>query len=762
MAFCMGVMFSNGKLSLGVCSEMSTVLQVKFFASFEVLRNGEPVQNKAWPQRKTQTLLKILLHQRGQVYTQDQLIDMLFPEQDPDSASRNLHKRVSELRRILEPALKRGQESSFVIRMGQGYGFSQDENCWTDLEDFTREVSKARRRQENGEWKLALESYKQALELYQGDFLDEDRYEEWTLEPRDRWRERYLTTLEGATECHMRQGHYPWAIEAAQTALTQNEYSEALYRQLLVCYWRSGEQSKISQTFQKCLNALKELGLEPSTETAKIYANIQGGETAGLESIYPALRRVSAKATPAREENPRSIAVLPFVNVSPDPENEYFSDGLTEELINALTRIEDLQITSRTTAFAFKNKNLPLSEIGQQLGVATALEGSVRKAGNRVRVTARLVQVSDDAQLWSERYDRELEDIFAIQDEITQHIVENLKLTLSSEENELLTKHYTENLEAYNLYLQGRYFWNKRAIEGLEKAIELFEQAIQLDPDYALAYAGLADTYNILSEYDWLSPKETLPKAREAARKALEIDDSLAEAHASYAYVCFYYDWDFEKAETEFKRSIELDSQYPVARMWYSNFLMAMGRTEESLSEIRIAQELEPLSTLYSACAGSMCYFAREYDEAIDHALKSLEMEPQFGLANVILTWSYEQKEMFKDAIFQGQRAIDLIDSPQVQSYLGHAYASSGEEDKAREILKALIEQSEKRFVSPLCIATIYAGLGELDEAFEWMEKAYEVRSFDITYLNVWPMVDNLRSDPRFDEILERIGLPKV
>jgi TolB-like protein/DNA-binding winged helix-turn-helix (wHTH) protein len=741
---------------------MSEGLQVKFFGNFEVIRDGEVIPNKSWPQRKTQTLLKILLHQRGQTYSQDQLIDLLFTEQDPESASRNLHKRVSELRRILEPELKRGQESKFVVRLGQGYALSQEESCWTDLEEYALQIREAKESQDDGDWALALESFERALELYRGDFLDEDRYEEWTLEVRDRWRERNHTTLEGATECRMRQGHYPLAIESAQQALSANEFAENVYRQLLVSFWRSGEQSRVSQIYQRCVEALEELGVEPSGETERIFENIQNAETEELERIYPPLRTVVQKSTQARVENPRSIAVLPFVNVSPDPENEYFSDGLTEELINALTRIEELQITSRTTAFAFKNKNLPLHEIGEQLGVATALEGSVRKAGNRVRVTVQLVQIADETQLWSERYDRELEDIFAIQDEITQHIVANLKLTLTSEENELLTKHYTDNLDAYNLYLQGRYFWNKRSMDSLTKAIELFEEAIALDSEYALAYAGLADSYNILSEYDWLSPAETMPKAREAALKALEIDETLAEAHASYGYVCFYYDWDFKTAEYEFKRSIELDPQYPIARMWYSNFLMAMGRKDQSLNEIRVAQDLEPLSTLLSACAGSMCYFAREYDEAIEYALKSLEMEPQFGLANVILTWSYEQKQMFKDAISQGKQAIDLINSPQVLSYLGHAYAASGEEENAKIILEDLKKQSKERFVSPMCIATIYAGLEDFDEAFAWLEKAYEVRSFDITYLNVWPMVDNLRSDPRFSDLLEKIGLPII
>ena len=234
-------MFQNEARSVLDGVTMSTGMEIKFFGTFEVIREGEPIPNKAWPQRKTQTLLKILLHQRGQVYTQDQLIDYLFPEQDPDSSSRNLHKRVSELRRILEPDLKRGQESSFVVRMGQGYAFSQDENCSTDLEEFTRLVSTGRRKQESSEWELALDSYRKALELYRGDFLDEDRYEEWTLEIRDQWRERYQLALESAAECHMREGHFPLAIEAAQKALALNEYSEALHRQLLISYWRAGE-----------------------------------------------------------------------------------------------------------------------------------------------------------------------------------------------------------------------------------------------------------------------------------------------------------------------------------------------------------------------------------------------------------------------------------------------------------------------------------------------------------------------------------------
>ena len=735
-------------------------LRVNYFGNFEVVRDGEPVAAKAWPQRKTQSLLKILLHERGQIFTQDQLIDWLFEDQGLDVATRNLQKRVSELRRILEPDLPRGTESQYIQRLGQGYAFSSDGNCSTDLELFVEHINNARELEETGDWQGAREGYQSALDLYRGEFLSEDRYEEWTLQPREHWVEQQLIAREHLAEAHARLGGFDVAIEHCREVVSQDDCRESASRQLMIYFWKTGEQSKVSQVYQQLTGALDEMGVEPSTETTQLFTKLQSGDTESLEQLYSAERisRASLKNV-LEKDREKGIAVLPFENMSADPENEYFSDGLTDELIHALARIDELQVSSRTSAFSLKGHSHSLQEIGDQLNVAHVVEGSVRKAGNRIRVVAQLIDTHEDAQLWSERYDFELEDIFAIQDEIAQKIAQSLKVQLTHEESELLTKHYTDNLDAYNIYLKGRYRWNQRSMEDIQQAIRHFEHAIELDPDYALAYSGLADSYNILSEYDWVSPQETLPKAHAAAEKALEIDPDLAEARASLGYALFYFEWDFEGAEREFKRSIELDPNYPVSRMWYSNFLMAMGRKDESLEQIFYAQSVEPLSSLYNACVASMCYFARDYDQSIEMGRSILEREPNYGLANIFLMWSYEQKEMFLEAIREGERAQELMESPQIMAYLGHAYGASGQLEEAQGVIDKLDELSSDQYVSPFCRALIYAGLDDQDVTFEWLEKSFEERSFDLVYINVWPVWDHLRDDPRFEDLLIRIGL---
>ena len=735
-------------------------LRVNYFGNFEVIRDGEPIAAKAWPQRKTQSLLKILLHERGQIFTQDQLIDWLFPDQGLDVASRNLQKRVSELRKILEPSLPRGTDSQYIQRLGQGYAFSADSSCETDLELFKTSLSAAREHEEDGNWDSAREHYQAAIDLYRSEFLSEDRYEEWTLQAREHWAGQQLLALEHLAESHARLGGFETAIEHCRNVVAQDDCRESAARQLMIYYWKTGEQSKVSQIYQQIIEALSDMDVEPSTETAQLFTKLQSGDTEDLAQIYSSERisRASLKNV-LEKDREKGIAVLPFENMSADPENEYFSDGLTDELIHALARIEELQVSSRTSAFSLKGHSHSLQEIGDQLNVAHVVEGSVRKAGNRVRVVAQLIDTVEDSQLWSERYDFELEDIFAVQDEIAQKIAESLKGHLTQEQSELLTKHYTDNLDAYNIYLKGRYCWNQRSMDDIQQAIRHFEHAIELDPDYALAYSGLADSYNILSEYDWVSPKETLPKAHKAAQKALEIDPNLAEARASLAYALFYFEWDFEAAEREFQKSIELDPNYPVGRMWYSNFLMAMGRKTESLEQIYYAQSVEPLSSLFNACVASMCYFARDYDQSIEMGRSILEREPNFGLANIFLMWSYEQKDMFLDAIREGERAQELMDSPQIMAYLGHTHGASGKPKEAQKIIERLNELSKDQYVSPFCMALIYSGLDDHDVTFEWLEKAFEERSFDIVYLNVWPVWDHLRDDPRFEDLLARIGL---
>ncbi len=455
-----------------------------------------------------------------------------------------------------------------------------------------------------------------------------------------------------------------------------------------------------------------------------------------------------------------SIAVLPFVDLSPQKDQEYLCDGLAEELINALSNIKDLRIVARTSAFSFKGKELDIRDIGEKLSAETVLEGSVRKSGNRLRITVQLINVEDGYQVWSERYEQTIEDVFTIQDEITMAIVEKLKVKLLGGEKAKLMKRHTENVEAYNLYLKGRFYWNKRVEEEVKKGISYFQQAIEKDPAYAAAYAGLADCYNVLGFYSALPSTEAFPRAKAAALKAMEIDDTLAEAHTSLAYARLYYDWDWSDAEKEFKRATELNPAYPTAHHWYAEYLAAMGRLNEAIAEKKKACQLDPLSMVINTTVGWMFYFARQYDQAIEQIKKALEINPNFVPAHFWLGQAFEQKGMFQEAIAEFQKAITLSKgSTYTVAALAHAYAVAGERVEAQKLLDQLKKLSRRRYVSSYDIAEVHIGLGNKNLAFEWFQKAFDERARALIFLKVEPRLDIVRADPRFIALLKKMNL---
>jgi serine/threonine-protein kinase len=455
-----------------------------------------------------------------------------------------------------------------------------------------------------------------------------------------------------------------------------------------------------------------------------------------------------------------SIAVLPFEDLSEKKDQSYFCDGLADELITRLTNIESLRVPARTSSFSFKEKELGIQEIGKELNVEMVLEGSLRKAGNKLRITAQLVNVADGFPVWSEKYERDEADIFLLQDEISLAIVNKLKVKLLGEEKEKIVKRHTENLEAYNLYLQGRYFWNKRGEEALKKSVDYFEQAIKKDPAYALAYAGLADSYITIGDWNLLPPKEVFPKARAAVLKALEIDDELAEAHNALAAIKKYYDWDWQGAEKEHKRAIELNPYYPTAHQWYAEFLFAMERFDEAIAEAKRAQELDPLSPIIYLVEGQVFYFSRQYDKAIEQFKKALNLDPTFLLAHEFMFLCYIQKGMYEDAMVELQKFLTLggVD-PNLVAEVQNVYATSGIKEVFQMFLNYQKMASMQAYVDPVGLADIHAFLDEKDQAFEWLEKAYEGRSPMLVWLRVNPLFDNIRSDPRFKALLKKIGL---
>jgi eukaryotic-like serine/threonine-protein kinase len=456
----------------------------------------------------------------------------------------------------------------------------------------------------------------------------------------------------------------------------------------------------------------------------------------------------------------RSLAVLPFVNMSPDPETDYFSDGITEELINALTKVGGLRVASRTSVFALKNKPQDVRAIGALLGVSAVLEGSVRKAGDQLRITARLTAADDGRHLWSERYDRKLDDVFAIQDELARTIVSTLRTTFLAEVTDPTPRRYTENLVAYGLYLRGRYSWNKRSAEGVREAIAYFEQAIAADPKYALAYSGLSDAYALQVDYRRVPVTEGLNRARDYARQALALDDSIAEAHTSLAWVLFIYDWDWHDAARTFRRAVELNPGYATARQWYSFVLAALGHLDQALVEGHAALELDPASVSIRRSLGWLYYYARRFDTALDHLRRAIAMNPTSQETYRLLGLALAQQGAFD----QAERALrEAMAIPEESSYapaaLGYVLAMRGERPAAEAILAELDVRSGSEYVSPVAFQMVHLGLGNHDQAFTWLERAYEERRGWLAYLKVEPMLDPLRSDSRFAEFVHRMRL---
>jgi len=459
------------------------------------------------------------------------------------------------------------------------------------------------------------------------------------------------------------------------------------------------------------------------------------------------------------KQRKKSIAVLPFRSLSDSKEDEYFSDGTTEDIITQLSKIGDLRVISRTSIMRYKNTDKGIPEIGQELGVSTILEGSVRRAGERVRIVAQLLDVRTDEHMWAETYDREMKDVFAIQSEVAEKIANALGAKLSRAEKERIEKKPTENLEAYNYYLKGRFYWNKRRAGDFETAIDYFKKAIDADPTYALAYAGLASTYVVLPDHTSSSPNEVMPKAEAAAKKALELDASLAEPHAVLGMIKAVFEWDFVSAEKEYKLAIELDPSYPTAHHWYCLLLADSGRMDEAWKEINKALELDPLSLIINVVAGVGSYVARRYDEAVEKLRKTLELDPNFVPALVNLGRTYVVQGKFDEAVAElGRVKATAGETPQLQALLAMAHAGAGRKSDAEKILSELIQSLDQGRRASYEIALVYLGLGEKNHSLEWLEKAGKEQEQGFAEIRTDPFWDEYRSDPRFIALVEKIG----
>lgn len=507
-------------------------------------------------------------------------------------------------------------------------------------------------------------------------------------------------------------------------------------------------------------SARPEVPLNVEHSVARALAKLPEERFASVSEFIAALQQNAPAAAVTSATATRSIAVLPFVNASPDPDNEYLSDGITDELIDALAKVQGLRVASRTSVFALKGKPMDVRAIGALLDVSDVLEGTVRRSGSELRITAQLTSTSNGALAWSHRYDRRLDDVFAIQDEIARTIVNTLRATSFRSLADPAIHRGTDSVQAYGLYLRGRFAWNKRTQEGVAEGIRYFEQAIEIDPAYALAYTGLADSYALSLDYRSVPVHEGFERAKFYARKALELDDELAEAHASLAWVLFIHDWDWPAAFSEFRRSLELDPLYPTAHQWYAFLLASHGRFEEALIEAHTAQELDPGSVSVRRTLGYVYFYARRFAQAEYHLHRAIEMNPlaeeSYRVLGLILTLAGNHAEAERVL----REALELPDAvTYTRATLGFALSRAGNTSFARETLRDLEARRDREYVSPVELATLDIALGKNERAIRWMEKAYDERRGWMAYLNVHPVVDSIREEPGFKALVRKMGL---
>ncbi len=477
-----------------------------------------------------------------------------------------------------------------------------------------------------------------------------------------------------------------------------------------------------------------------------------------VPTLYYLIKNAGTEHATNLSEPVRSIAVLPFKPLVSQESDEQLRLGMADALVTKLSNLRELTVRPTSAVLQYTDVRQDPIKAGRELGVDSVLDGTIQRSGDGIRVTVQLLRVSDGVPLWADKFDEQFTDIFTIQDSISEQVTRALALKLSSDERSKLAKRYTDNTEAYQAYIKGRYFWDKRTEEGLKIGIEHFQKAIELDPTYALAYAGLADSYNMLSYYGNTPPGQNFPRARGAATRALELDDTLAEAHTSMAYVKMVYEWDWTGAETEFKRALELNPNYMLAHLWYAEYLRMMGRYEESIAQGEISLRLDPLSVMAHTNLGRTYLMARQPEKAIEHFAEALTFEPTNAFAQISLGRSYAEQGKFDEGIAICKKAQQLSDGGAATVVLGYIYSLQGRPEETRKILREMETVAKRRYVSPYTLAMLNADIGEKDKAFQWLDRAYDERSEFLVGVKADPRFDYLRSDPRFIDLMQRLG----
>ena len=721
-----------------------STLDIHLLGPFRVLVDGQAIEERQFTRRKPKQLIKLLALQPHYQLHREQAMELLWPDSEPELAANNLHKAIHMARHALEPSLKSVADSHFILTQGQQVLLRAPGRLWIDVEEFEEGVTAAKGGSD-------VKAYEEARALYSGELLTEDRYEDWAAARREHLQNTQRELLSKLAGLYEARGEHQPALERWQELATTDVSNEETHRHLMRLYAMTGNKHQALRQYQICCEALKkELDVEPEQQTRELRQQIISGQLAPLPAGIDA------------EDGPggaiQSLAIFPLINSSADPNAEYLSDGITESIINSLSQLPQLKVMARSTVFRYKGQNIDPQEIGRKLGVRAVLTGRVLSRGDALNIQTELVDVRDGSQLWGEQYKRRGADVFELQEEIASEIAAKLRLRLSGEEKGRLTKRSTANIEAYQLYLKGRFHWNKRTIERLQKGLECFEQAIAIDPGYALAHAGISDCYAFRGDVGLaaIPSNEAFSKAKRAALRALELDDTLAEAYASLAHVNMHrFEW--AEAEEAFKSAIKLNPNHAQAHQWYAFYLIFNAQAEKAIAEARRALELDPLSVTAHGDLGQMFHYTRQYEQAIEMYQKALELEPNRYRVYLWLGWTYEQKGMYEEAIAAFQKALSEDNTEPVAS-LGCAYALSGRKEEAREVLRQLNDLLRHRYVSPYNLSVLFLCLGEETTALEWLENAYDQRAEWMIYLSVDPRFDRLRAHPRFANLLRRIG----
>ena len=770
------------------------------------LLGGASIQTPTGPltgratQRRRIALLAMLAVARARGVTRDKAIAYLWPDQDVE------HGR---------PLL-----SDSIYRINQALGaeviISTSDDLRLASDVLPSDVAEFEDALERGEWQ-------RAAGLYAGPFLDgffltgAEEFERWADAERDRLARAYARGVEALSEQAERQGNMVEAVRWWRALAAHDPYSSRVAVRLMRALDRSGDRAAALQHARVHATLMAdEFGTQPDDAVAELAASMHAQPMAPAapppavladEPVSPApvseQRSASIASSPttgraarrwvaavtasavivavavvargrAHEEaspDRASVAVLPFIDLSPAHDHEYFSDGMTEELINTLGRVQGVRVASRTSSFAFKGRTSDVREVGVRLGVATVLDGSVRTADGTLRITARLSNARDGYQLWSRTYERKLEDVFAIQEEISRSIVETLKGSLVASADSLATARPETDLEAYNLYLRGRhalylkgrYSWYRRTEEGLKSAATYFAQAIEKDSTYALAHAGLADANAVLGFYDYLAPRQAFPRAERAARQAMALDSTLVQPYATLGYVELYHNWSWPRAEEWFTRAIDRGPRYSTAHQWYANFLTVRARFDEAERAMRRAQEIDPLSLIASAAHGWVLYYAGEFERAAEQCRLTLELDPDYAVALLWRGWALQELGRLPEALALHERAVELTNrSALFVASLARARGFAGDTTGARALLRELEARASRDYVPTYEVAKVHLALGARARALELLERAYEERSHSMVFLGIDPQLRALHGEPTFERLIGRVGAARV